>query len=144
MSDDLDPHVRLHALVQHQSFDGSFMPQPELGSFFHASVQEMQSALDEVIKASSCAQGVGDVDSSLHQLSPEEWRVVWATCLAVVYMEQQLGELQEEWELVVQKAQRKLELMVPSKEVMAQVKEAATKFCKLHQLPQGDQKQQNP
>jgi uncharacterized protein YegL len=145
MSDDLDPHVRLHALVQHQSFDGSFMPQPELGSFFHASVQEMQSALDEVIKASSCAQGVGDVDSTLHQLSPEEWRVVWATCLAVVYMEQQLGELQEEWELVVQKAQRKLELMVPSKEVMAQVKEAATKFCKLHHhLPQGDQKQQKP
>lgn len=141
MSDDLDPHVRLHALVQHQSFDGSFLLGQELGSFFHASVQEMQSALDEVM-TSSCAHGVGDVDpadSSLHQLSAEEWRVVWATCLAVVYMEQQLGELQEEWELVVEKAQRKLELMVPSKEVMAQVKEAASKFCKLHHLPQGDQ-----
>ena len=137
----LDPHDRLHALVQHQSFDGSFLLGQELGSFFHASVQEMQSALDEVTK-SSCAQGVAD--SSLHQLSPEEWRVVWATCLAVVYMEQQLGELQEEWELVVQKAQRKLELMVPSKEVMAQVKEAACKLCKLHHLPQGDQQQQNP
>lgn len=141
MSDDLDPHVRLHALVQHQSFDGSFLLGQELGSFFHASVQEMQSTLDEVM-TSSCAQGVGDVDAAdsiLHQLSLEEWRVVWATCLAVVYMEQQLGELQEEWELVVEKAQRKLELMVPSKEVMAQVKEAASKFCKLHHLPQGDQ-----
>lgn len=141
MSDDLDPHVRLHALVQHQSFDGSFLLGQELGSFFHASVQEMQSALDEVL-ASSCAPGVGDADpadSSLHQLSPEERRVVWATCLAVVYMEEQLSELQEEWELVVDKARRKLELMVPSKAAMAQVKEAASKFCKLHHQSQENQ-----
>lgn len=140
---DLDPHVRLHTLVQHQSFDGSFLLGQELASFFHASVQEMQSALDAVM-ASSCAQGVGDVDSadsSLHQLSPEEWRVLWATCLAVVYMEEHLGELQEEWELVVEKAHRKLELMLPSKEVMTQVKEAASKFCNLHHSPQGDQEQ---
>lgn len=125
----LDPHLRLLAILQYQSFDGSFQLVSELGDLFHASVEEMEMALAD-LRTKLVHHEEPHADTSI---SDDDWRLVWATCLAVLYMQRELAQLQEEWELVVEKAERKVELLLQkNKDVVAMAKHAALEFAELH------------
>jgi hypothetical protein len=109
-----DPHSRLRSILQHQSFDGSFPLVPEIAAFFSTTMEDLQGKLAEVRR--QCA---------LSTLSESEWETVWATCLTVEFMKKQLPELQDEWELVVEKAEKRVEMLLRSAQDMATIKEAA-------------------
>lgn len=114
-SNTADPHARLHSLLQHQQFDGSFPLIPAIAALISSTVDELKAKLGEVRKD--------------HQvpLLEAEWETLWATCLAVEYLKQQLPDLQEEWELVVEKAVKRAAAMVKSAEgVVAAIQQAAS------------------
>jgi len=118
-SNTADPHARLHSLLQHQQFDGSFPLVPAIAALFSTTVDELKAKLGEVRKD--------------HQvpLSETEWETLWATCLAVEYLKKQLADLQEEWELVVEKAEKRAAAMVKSaKGVVAAIQQAASEVMK--------------
>ncbi|XP_024382395.1 uncharacterized protein [Physcomitrium patens] len=109
----IDPHERLYCLLQHQAFDGSFPLVPDIAALFSSTVEDLNVKLGEICKQSAAT------------LSKLEWEAVWATCLAVEFMRRDLAELQEEWELVVEKAERRVETMVKNAHDVAAVKQAA-------------------
>lgn len=109
---DTDPHVRLQSILQHQSFDGSFPLSPKIAAFFSTTVEELTVRLEEVRKQSALT------------LSGSEWETVWATCLAVEFMRTQLPELQDEWELVVEKAEKRVRVLTRKQDLVA-IKQAA-------------------
>lgn len=115
-----DPHARLRSLLQHQRFDGSFALTAEVAALLSTSAEEVQGKLGEVQTA--LRSGV--------QLSEAEWETVWATCLAVEFMRLQLPELQEEWELVVEKAEKRVAALVKSPQDVAALHQAACEFLK--------------
>jgi hypothetical protein len=116
-----DPHARLRSLLQHQRFDGSFALTGEVAALLSTSVEEVQGKLGELQTA--LRSGV--------QLSEAEWETVWATCLAVEFMRLQLPELQEEWELVVEKAEKRVATLVKSPQDVAALHQAASEFLKV-------------
>jgi hypothetical protein len=109
-----DPHSRLRSILQHQSFDGSFPLVPEIAAFFSTTVEDLNGTLAEVRKR--CV---------LSTLSESDWETVWATCLAAEFMKKQLPELQDEWELVVDKAEKRVEALLRNVQDVAAIKEAA-------------------
>jgi hypothetical protein len=116
-----DPHARLRSLLRHQRFDGSFALTGEVAALLSTSVEEVQGKLGELQTA--LRSGV--------QLSEAEWETVWATCLAVEFMRLQLPELQEEWELVVEKAEKRVATLVKSPQDVAALHQAASEFLKV-------------
>jgi len=113
----IDPHERLYCLLQHQAFDGSFPLVPDIAALFSSTVEDLNVKLGEICKQSAAT------------LSKLEWEAVWATCLAVEFMRRDLAELQDEWELVVEKAERRVETMVKNAHDVAAVKEAAARLA---------------
>ncbi|KAG0593169.1 hypothetical protein KC19_1G308500 [Ceratodon purpureus] len=109
-----DPHSRLHSILQHQSFDGLFPLVPAIAAFYSTTTEELNGKLAEVRK--QCA---------LSTLSESEWETIWATCLAVEFMKKQLPELQDEWELVVDKAEKRVGALLRNAQDLAVIKEAA-------------------
>ena len=109
-----DPHSQLRSILQLQSFDGSFPLVPEIAAFFSTTAEDLKWKLAEVRK--KCA---------LSTLSESEWETIWATCLAVEFIKRQLPELQDEWELVVEKAEKRVDALLKSVQDVAIVKEAA-------------------
>ncbi|KAG0620685.1 hypothetical protein M758_4G235100 [Ceratodon purpureus] len=110
------PHARLRSILQHQRFDGLFPLNSEVAFLLSTTVEDLQGKLGELRKGS----GV--------ELSEAEWEMVWATCLAVELMRKQLPELQEEWELVVEKAEKRVAALVKSPQDVAALQQAASKL----------------
>ena len=110
LSSSRDPHAWLLSILQHQQFDGLFLLNSSVAALFFTTVKELQGNLAELQKA----KGV--------EISETEW----ATCLAVELMRKQLPELLEEWELVVEKAEKRVAALVTSAEDLAALKQAAT------------------
>lgn len=113
-----DPHARLHSLLQHQQFNGLFPLVPEIAALFSTTVKELQAKLGEVRKEPEL------------QLSEPDWETLWATCLAVEFLRKQLPDLQEEWELVVEKAEKRVAAMAKSAAGVAALQRAASEVMK--------------
>lgn len=90
-------------------------------------VQELKAKLGEL------RGELHDSEGSL-QLAEAEWESVWATCLAVEFLRKRLPDLQEEWELVVEKAQKRVAAVVKSAQgAVAAIQQAASEVVKTDQ-----------
>nr|PNR35787.1 hypothetical protein PHYPA_021637 [Physcomitrium patens] len=101
-----DPHARLRALLQHQSFDGLFPLAPSIAALFNTVVDKLKEMLGEIRQ--HCTGSV--------QLTEKQWESIWATCLAVEFMKSKLTELEDEWELVVDKAEQRVKSLLQNSE----------------------------
>lgn len=75
--------------------------------------------------------------TSSSTVSESEWGTVWATCLAVEFMKKELPELRDEWELVVDKAEKRVEALLGNAQDLAAVKEAAAVVASGEQSGEG-------
>lgn len=114
-----DPHRQLLSLVQHQQFDGLFPLVPEIAALLSTTVEGVKAKLGEFRNTNSGLQ-----------LADLEWETVWATCLAVQFLKQQLPELMEEWELVVEKAEKRVAAMAKNDEGVVAMQLAASEMVK--------------
>lgn len=110
-----DQHARLRSIMKHQHFDGLFPLNSQIAALVSSTVEELQGQLKEMLQKLNTVQ-----------LSAQKWETVWATCLAVQLMRTQLPELHEEWELVVEKAEKRVAALVQSPQSVAAIQQAAT------------------
>lgn len=112
-----DAHTRttLQSLVQYQSFDGLFPLVPAIGALFNTSVDILRTKLQEL--RMQC--------TGLVVLAEEQWEAIWATILAVEFIKSKSRELQDEWQLVAEKAERQVESLLKNSEHLARFKVAA-------------------
>jgi hypothetical protein len=112
--------ARLRSILQHQRFDGVFPLVPEIAALLSTTVAALKATLGEFRKG----RGSG------LQLSEPEWETLWATCLAVQLVKKQLPDLQGEWDLVVEKAEKRVAAMVKSADKVAAIQQAASEVVK--------------
>jgi len=88
-----DPYAQMGNLIALQGTQGAFAYSAQLAGAIGLSMSALESALSSL--------------PQLAQISDKEVRQrVWATVLALVYLQKKLSTLAEEWELVDKKARR--------------------------------------
>ncbi|KAI9324061.1 hypothetical protein DFJ73DRAFT_874342 [Zopfochytrium polystomum] len=93
----LTDDARLDALVGLQQFDGSFGPGlASIAGWLGEQESRLSKALADARSTNSTASGVGDVVLAM----------AFACALAVVGLEKRLAQLQDEWELMAEKAKK--------------------------------------
>ena len=110
-----DPHTRttLQSLVQYQSLDGLFPLVPAIAALFNTSVDILRTKLGKL--RMQC--------TGLVVLAEEQWEAIWATVLVVEFIKSR--ELQDEWQLIAEKAERQVESLLKNSEHVAHFKVAA-------------------
>ncbi|KAI9144009.1 hypothetical protein BKA69DRAFT_1057702 [Paraphysoderma sedebokerense] len=92
----IDTHTLLTTLLQHQNFTGGFT-YSTLSKFIPSLSTKLQTIVDKLIAFNSAVKSSKDKDL-LNNL--------YATIVALVYMDKKLADIKDEWELVAEKAEK--------------------------------------